>query len=233
MATQPRSAYLPCAWNRDRHGKRVKAHDQDIDVLLCGTLFPERIAFLEQMNWAGVNLAIYGTTQLLSSDSPLRQYVRGGIVMNEKLFTDIVPRSKLVLNMFRAADTPAESLNPRCYEAAASGTCLVTDDRMEVREKFGSSVGIFNSPATAESVIRHLLSNDALRMSMAAEAAAAVQRDTWTDRARQIIDNLTTWTEKECVNGESAWANGGAAARGGEWRGSVKCGESDAVEPVC
>ena len=186
------AGYLPHAYRSGVHD-RVTTGDVESDVLFCGSLFEERIAWMEQINWSAINLAIYGTTELLSKRSPLRPFVRGGLVPNADLVA-LAQRSRIVMNLFRAApgQTP-ESLNPRCYEMAAAGACLISDVRAEVGERFGPSVPQFITPAEAEAVIRALLADEGRRAQCAREARKAVTSETWTARVSTMMANIHRW----------------------------------------
>lgn len=64
-AVQPRSYYLPHAWNAARHGAEPQAADHEVpayDVVFVGTFFEERVEFLGAMRWDGVQLGLYGGT---------------------------------------------------------------------------------------------------------------------------------------------------------------------------
>ena len=190
-----RVGYLPHAWRDGVHNAPGDASDgPSCDVLFCGSLFPERIQWLEAVDWSGIDLAIYGTPEMLPARSPLRAFVRGGLTPNAELVR-LARGAKVALNFFRAPENghPAESINPRLYEMAAAGVCSVSDPRAEVAEKFGGSVQTFRSPAEAGALIRALLAAPELRASCAAHAAAAVADDSWTARARQMVSDLRTW----------------------------------------
>lgn len=187
-----RTAYLPHAWRRGVHDAPVTAAVQACDVLFVGSLFDERIAWFEAVDWTGIDLALYGTPECLPKKSPLHRFVRGGLVPNGEAVA-LAKGAKLAINFFRAAATPAESLNPRCYEMTAARVCMVSDYRPEIVDKFGSHVPTFTTPEEAGALIRALLADPARREACAAGAAAAVASDSWHERAGQVLANVNAW----------------------------------------
>lgn len=192
-AVNPRAAYLPHAWRQGVHDATSEA-EPNADVLFCGSLFPERVAWLEAVDWTGIDLHLYGTPELLPARSPLRAFVKGGLTPNEAL-VGIAQRSRIALNLFRAPEDGqrAESMNPRLYEMAAAGVCSVSDARAEVADIFGDAVPTFTTPAEAGAVIRALLADPARRADCAARARAAVSAQHWTHRASQLIRDVAAW----------------------------------------
>lgn len=194
LAQVTNAAYLPHAYRAGVHDRASMGLPHAYDVLFCGSLFDERIKWFEAVEWTGIDLAIFGTTELLSPESPIFPYVRGGMVPNEHV-VDLMQRSKITINLFRdpPAGMRAESLNPRCYEAPMSGTCLVSDYRAEIGEVFGGSVPVVSTPETTGDLVRSLLSNTAMRVSLAASARAAVASATWRARAEQMLSDIDGW----------------------------------------
>ena len=190
QAVQPKTAYIKHAW-------RVGVHDlpaadaYSSDVFFCGSMFPERLKWFSEIDWAGIDFALYCRPEDLPKRSPLRQFLRGGVTPNQEMI-GLAQRSKIAINLFRAAPVAAESLNPRCYEMSAAGVCLVSDERAEWREKFPSAP-VVSSPIATSVLLRDLLSDAPRRRAIAAEQRAAVQSDTWLVRSRQVMDQLTEW----------------------------------------
>jgi hypothetical protein len=191
-AVSPRAGYLPHAWRDGIHNGTSAQIPDGPDVLFCGSFFKERIEWFEQVDWSGINLHLYGIADGLSKHSPIRQYFKGAIVPNDQL-PRLAQSSKIVMNIFRATTERAESLNPRCYEMAASGVCMVSDTRAELVEKFGDAVPTFSTPTEASTLIRDLIHDPQRREQCARVAAQSVAHDTWTHRAQQIIDDIRTW----------------------------------------
>lgn len=196
-AVQPRTAYLP-------HAYRVGIHDRqpdptsaapDADVLFVGSMFDERTKWMSAIDWSGIDLHLYTSRENLPRRSVLRQFLKGDVTPND-VVQRLAQRAKIVLNLFRAAPgRVAESLNPRCYEMAAAGACLVSDPRAELAERL-PMVPTFTTPEQCERVIRNLLADDGQRRRIAADAQAAMRSDTWQRRAAQITDNLQQWNQR-------------------------------------
>lgn len=196
-SANPRVAYLPHAWRRGVHDVALASDAPGCDVLFCGSLFAERVAWFESVNWDGIDLALYGTPELLAPRSPLRRAVRGGLVPNADL-PRLARNAKVIVNLFREPPpgTVADSLNPRCYEMAASRVCIISDQRAELTERFGSAVPTFSTPAEAEALIRALLADPHRRSACAAQAAQAVAGETWHARAQALIAHIQQWSQQ-------------------------------------
>jgi spore maturation protein CgeB len=199
QAVNPNFGYLPHAWHPERHGlgepdPSVPAHD----VVLVGSGFGERIAWINAMDWTGIDLGLYGSWDGLRQKSPIRSFVRQAQVKNA-MAAALYRRAKVSLNFYRkskgfGAGAPriayAESLNPRAYELAACGAFHLSDPRAEVAEKFGDLVPTFTTAGEAEALIRQWLADDAGRAAVAAQLPARVAEDSWVHRARQVIGDL-------------------------------------------
>lgn len=194
-AVNPRVAYLPHAWRPGVHDVAGPAQESPCDVLFCGSYFPERIQWFESIDWSGVDLALYGTTELIPKASPLRAFVRGGLVPNDRLAA-LARTAAITVNFFRrpAPGHVAESLNPRLVEMAAAGCCVISDDRPEIHEIFGDSLPTFETAAEAGALVRALLADPLRRRACAERARAAVAGATWTARGQQMITDLARWT---------------------------------------
>lgn len=195
-----RVTYLPHAWHPGVHGlaaaddEGVRAHD----VVYVGTGFIERVRQLQAMNWDGIDFGLYGTWSLVPARSKLRRHIVAGDIQNT-VTAALYRKAKVGLNLHRTAvrwghDVPhvqrAESLNPRCYELAACQTFFTTDRRAEVRDVFGDALPTYDSPASAEAVIRRALHEPAWRADVAAACYQAVQPHTWTARAEAVLAAL-------------------------------------------
>lgn len=183
--------YLPHAYDPNIH-REVKTgeHEKDIDVLLIGTMWQERIKFFEQVNWKGIRLQLCGTW--VAPPEPeghkLEHAFVSGCIQNA-----VAPlwfgRARICLNLHRAHPT-AESLNPRSYELAACRAFQLSDDRAELSEVFGSAVPTFKSPQELEEKVRYWLARPAARADAAHAAAALVQPHTFDVRAEKLLRAL-------------------------------------------
>jgi hypothetical protein len=212
--------YLPHAWTPGVHDRPRATPDTPAhDVVFVGTGFQERIDMLGATDWTGIDLGLYGSWDLLGSRNPLRRYVRGGYVENERT-TALYQRAKIGLNLYRMSmgfgrDAPrvphAHSLNPRAYELAATGCFTLSDVRPEVAAVFGDLVPTFATPGELRALLDRWLVDDVGRARISARLPAAVAGATWHHRARQVLSDL---------------ANAGIVARGDVSTGS---GEPRAV----
>lgn len=184
----PNGSYLPHAWHPRHHRPGLQPGDMDQpahDVVFVGSAFPERVAWLEAVDWTGIDLGLYGHWEGLARRSPLRPFVKAGTVPNP-VAAALYRRAAIGLNLYRQADG-AQSLNPRAYELAACGVFHLSDARAEVRERFRDLVPIVDTPDEAGRVIRYWLANPILRADVAAQLPACVASSTWTARAATVL----------------------------------------------
>jgi spore maturation protein CgeB len=180
--------YLPHGWHPARHfaGPGGDAHD----VVFVGSGFPERVTFLNAMNWTGIDLGLYGTWDGFGLKPALEACVRGAQIDNAAAAA-LYRAAKIGLNLYRRTRShPAESLNPRAYELARCGTCQVSQRRSEHGEVFGPWMPEFTSPAEAEALIRALLADPERRAAVAQQQSIAVQSCSWADRAERMLASL-------------------------------------------
>lgn len=195
QAVQPNTAYLPHAYRVGIHDRAPEAASTlpSADVLFVGSMFDERTAWMSSIDWSGIDLHLYTSRENLPRRSRLRAFLKGDITPNDTV-QRLAQRSKVVLNLFRAAPGQmAESMNPRCYEMAAAGACLVSDGRPELAERL-PMVPTFSTPGECERVIRDLLADDVQRRRIATGAQAAIQADTWQRRAAQVVADIGQWS---------------------------------------
>jgi hypothetical protein len=196
-AANANTGYLPHGWRRGVHDACDSMTSAPAsDVLFVGSFFKEREQFFEAIDWTGIDLALYGSAETISKKSPLKKFVRGGLTRNEDV-VGLARGARVVLNVFRkpGEGSPAESLNPRCYEMAAAGVCFVSDERAEVVERFGDAVPTFTTPEEAGAVLRALLADPARREYCREKARWVVALDSWNERARQMIADIEAWRQ--------------------------------------
>jgi len=200
-AVNPRSGYLPHAWHPERHGQGTDGADVDVpshDVVFVGTGFYDRIAWLDSIDWTGIDLGLYGNWQHLGSRNVLRRYVRDGVVDNAKAAA-LYRRAKVGLNLYRTAlgwtattpiVTAADSLNPRAYELAQCGAFHVSTYRAEVPEVFGDLVPTCTEPFEASALIRSWLADPEGRARVQEQLPACVAESSWVQRSTRVIGDL-------------------------------------------
>jgi spore maturation protein CgeB len=204
----PQVRYLPHAWLPGVHDvvpedmSAIAAHD----VVFVGTSFKERIAFLEAIDWTGIDFGIYGHWKSLPRKSRLQQYIRGGVQENATT-SALYRRAKVGLNLYRHMKgwtgveriAQADSLNLRAYELATAGCFQVSDHRAEIAEIFGDAVATFTSPAECEAAICHALADDVWRRRCVDAAKLRAQGHTWYTRGIQMMADLQRYQHQEAA----------------------------------
>jgi spore maturation protein CgeB len=203
---QPRTLYLPHAWQHGIHRPRALFDARYVprhDVVFVGTGFPERREWLTAVNWHGIDLALYGSwREVIDRADPLWRYVkRGGTPIPNGFAAELYRSAKIGLNFFRQSMgwgddakrcTTAESLNPRSYELAACGAFQICDARPEVTEVFRDLVPTFDwrQPKTLGPLVRRWLKDDAGRAAVAAQLPGSVAAHSWDARAAQMLIDM-------------------------------------------
>lgn len=198
--------YLPHAWRRGFHDRAAGKLPEmpSHECVFVGTGFGERAAWLEKYAQAGGPLTLYGTWPQESMKPYRADPERDEYIVSNEQAASLYARAGASLNLYRTSKgdtgfgdapeyiTEAESLNPRAYELAALGVLHVSTPRAEVFEKFGDLVPATDRPEVAAGLVREWLrtSPDHLR-HLRARLQASVARDTWHDRAREVIDVLS------------------------------------------
>lgn len=191
--------YLAHAYNPAVHyaGRGPKAgHDH---VVYVGTPFPRRRAFLEQAEWEGVDLRLYGFWDEDGSliGSPLTPYIRPRLVRNE--FTARIYRGAAIgISMHRLEmfwDTEGDilqgeaySLGPRAFELAACGLFQLSDERPELYDIFGDTVPTFRQPDGLGALVRKYLDDPVRRQELAKKQREAVEPHTVQARMAQLLE---------------------------------------------
>lgn len=184
--------YLPHAYNPQVHTPDGP-QGFPTDALFVGSLFDERRALFNAVDWTGVNFLWRGHDM---SDTP------SNLAPNAEAAA-LYRSAKIALNHHRtttshgsgqhiAADE-AESLGPRAYEIAACGAFQLMDDsRPERFAVFGDTAPTYRAgdAADLERQVRHWLARPDARAEVARAMHAAVQPHTWVARAAQMLEVL-------------------------------------------
>ena len=197
----PNTHYLAHAYNPERSStgpipEGTPAHD----VLFIGTLFEERIALFSEVDWTGIDFAMYGAFGLLPSRHKLRHYIKGSIVDN-RTAQAMYRAAKVNLNPYRTSKgygigvehiAGAESLNPRALELAACGAFQLSDPRKEMYEVFGPiTYGItYRDAQHLGEWVRTYLGYDQGRATIARGFPAKIADHTYAARAAQLTATL-------------------------------------------
>lgn len=192
----PRTWYLPAAYDPAIHRPVVVGDRHRSDVFLVGTGFGARVELLEGVDWTGIDLRLRGFWEL-SDTSPLRSYYTRDVIWNDEV-ARWYAGTKIALNIHRhdigwgltERHTAAEgwSINPRAYEIAACGAFQICDDtRPELTEVFGWSVPTFRDARDLEALIRAFLPDHEGRRRHAEEARRRVRPHTFAARVETLI----------------------------------------------
>lgn len=187
----PQTFYLPVGYDPAAHAPGRNGYAPYHDVVFVGTGFESRVAFLSAVDWAGIDLQLFGWWEGLPAGHPLRPFVREGLIDNHQT-GELYRHARIGLNLYRQAgpDQHPESLNPRAYELAADGVFTLSQPRAEVAERFGPAVPTFTTPGELQTLLRHFLRHDAAREEAAARLPPAVSEDTYHHRAAQLVSVL-------------------------------------------
>lgn len=209
-AANPNVGYLPAGYNPAVHTDRQDDDYPDVpshDLLFVGTSFPDRLQFLSQVDWSGIDFGLYGAWDLRPRKWKLEQHFRGGPIPNAQTAA-LYRAAKIGLNLYRRTEhsnpdaplVPSElltALNPRAYELAATGCFQLSSYRSEVAAVFGDSVPTFETPQELEGLVRHFLAHPEERAAHAAEARRRISAHTWAARASIVLRDLATvWGQR-------------------------------------
>ena len=190
------------------------------DVVLVGTGWAERVTRLKQVDWTGIDFAIYGCWPQLDDNRDNLDYEHAaGITDDEegreklgryytKLPTEndqtvaLYSGAKIVLNDHR--DHPdAYSCNPRVYEAlAVGGGLLLTDYRPEIKDLLGDLWPhfVFNSPGELQALIHYFIEHEDERQRLVKYGQERVRQHTFAERTSTLLRALEAATVREEVS---------------------------------
>jgi hypothetical protein len=196
--------YLPTAADMKRCSSAMKLAEsmggKQYDVCFIGAVYPERkkmlISVHDMCMQAGLKMFAGGTCKDADIvDMPF--FVRGEFTTDNTLLAQA--SSRICINLFRNSNGEestdnrlfnlrAESMNPRCYDAPACGSALLTDYRWEVEEIYGNSC-VSDADSMAEAV--YLLSKGDLSKEIAGRQSKEVARaHTYIHRAIVLLASM-------------------------------------------
>lgn len=166
------------------------------DLAFVGTGYASRIAFLEAMGLDGLDVLLAGNWQLLTDDSPLRQFVahEPDECLDNEQTVEVYRSAKVGLNLYRREAEAAHlaagwAMGPREVELAACGAFFLRDPRPEGDEVL-PMLPTFDSPDDASDLLRYWLDRPDQRAEVANQARAAVADRTFTNRAAELLTLL-------------------------------------------
>jgi hypothetical protein len=186
--------YAPHAYDPAVHYRApAKRH---ADVSWIGTCYPSRAAFLEQVDWSGLDVSFGGNFK----DAPesLLRFV--GHEPEECVDNDVtaeVYRGSLAsFNIYRAEtngqlsdSADGYSMGPREVEMARCGLWFARQSRPESDEVF-PMLPTFSDPQELGDQLRWAIANSEARMMAVERAFAAVEDRTFPNNARALLQAL-------------------------------------------
>ena len=193
-------AYLGHSYNPAVHHPGRGPAPGHNHVIMVGTGFKTRRRFLEEANWEGIDLRLYGAMWAGLEDEEdwsLSSCVRPRLIDNQTT-ARIYRGASIGISMHRAERTyeaedyidqgEAYSVGPRTYELAACGLFQLSDEREELHQIFDGTVPVYNSPAELERLVRHYLDNPDERKALAGRQLEAVKPYTVERRMAQLLE---------------------------------------------
>jgi spore maturation protein CgeB len=185
--------YVPHAYRPDRHHPRPPVPGMASDFAFCGTGYPSRIAFLEQVDWSGLRVKLAGNWVGLGEESPLRALLVGDVdyCMDNAETADLYASAEVSANLYRReADRPelaaGWAMGPREVELAAMGRFFLRDARGESDEVL-PMLPTFAGPGDFGDQLRWWLARPADRAEAAGKARQAVTGRTFDAHARMLL----------------------------------------------
>jgi glycosyltransferase involved in cell wall biosynthesis len=194
-AVNPRTYYMPAAYDPSIHCLGPARPEATSDFSFVGTGFPSRVTFLEAVDWSGIDVALAGNWLHLDFLSPLRKLMAHDIgkCCDNIEAVDLYRSCKASANLYRregigpgTTTTAAWAMGPREVELAATGTFFLRDPRGEGDALF-SMLPTFDGPEDFIEKLRWYLSRDDLRSDLADQARAAVADLTFISNARELL----------------------------------------------
>lgn len=193
------AGYLQHGWHPSLHRPDPQPGDDQVpahDVVFVGSGFADRIAWLEAVDWTGINLGLYGPWPKLRRGSPLRTYLHQGAIPNTTAAA-LYRRARLGLNLYRTRlslgttdpRVTGDSCNPRAYEMAACGLPHISSYRPEVAEVFGDLVPTVTTPDELGAAVHQAL-DDEERQQRGAALVQCVADASWNHRAAIVLADL-------------------------------------------
>lgn len=178
----PNVFYMPHSFDAAIHYPDVAPAESD-RVLFIGTGYKNRVDFLRRIDWAGINLELYGIWWLRKR-ARLHAFLKGKVIENEET-AGLYRASAASFSIHRAQrfggvameidDNEAYSAGPRTWELAACGTFQVSDHRQEIVDVFGDAMPFYDTPKELERLLRRAVDDPVWRQEMAAKQREAVQ----------------------------------------------------------
>ena len=170
----------------------------EYDLAFVGTVFEDRYPLIrelaefcerKQLRFLLAGKLLKGTEEFESFTFTTLQTKT--VETAEKL--EIYTRSKLVLNLFRESETPADSPSPRVFEVTGLGqAALLTGPlRKEVKQIYGDAVYQFVDARSAMACINAALRDESTRRAKVVEARRITEQShLYHHRAQSVIETV-------------------------------------------
>ena len=184
------SVYIPHAYDPAIHHPRPPVEEARSEFCFVGTGYPSRIAFLEQVDWSGIDFALAGNWAG-AKDSTLAKHLAhdiGDCCPNEEAAV-LYASTKASANLYRREATESAdgwAMGPREVELAACGTFQLRESRGE-GDRVLHMLPTFNGPGDFEEQLRWWLIHDEAREDAARAARAAVADRTFEANAAHLL----------------------------------------------
>lgn len=193
QAVNPKTWYLPAAYDPAVHHPGPGHPDLACDFGFVGTGFDSRVRFFEAVDWAGLDVALAGNWAETDPDSPLRKFLVHDLA-------DCFPNDRAVA-LYRSAKASANlyrkeaqgpgleqgwAVGPREVELAACGCFFLREGRVEGDDLF-PMLPIVTTPDEFGEQLRWWLDHDLAREEAALAARAAVVDRTFINNAKALL----------------------------------------------
>lgn len=186
--------YGPHCYRPDVH--RPGPGTRNSDVAFVGTGYPSRQAFLERVDWTGLDLALAGNWEHAPASLSRRVVHPLDECIENTDAVGLYQGALASFNLYRLEtngglnDTPdGWAIGPREVELAATGTWFAKQSRPESDELF-PMLPTFDSPEELGDLLRWAKANPDLRQSAADRARAAVADRTFPKNAERLLQAL-------------------------------------------
>ncbi len=190
--------YLPHSYDPRRH--TPKGEKYECDVVFIGTVYPERRALLDSVDWTGIDVKFIGPDVQFDATHGTPEMADKNRIENSEA-AKWYRGAKICLNLNRTVKGRSEdgktthiepgeawSLGPRPYEVSACGGFQLSDNtRGELEDVYKGHVPTFETGRELERLVRHYLENDEERQRLARLQQNDVRYCTFEERARSRL----------------------------------------------
>lgn len=224
LARHRNARLLPVCYDPAEH--RDGSGSRPYDVGFIGGANPTREAMLAHLARQGLLSYVVGGPW--RAPELKRLCLEGNIPAHRT--AELYRSTKVVINIFRdthhynSLRVRGRALNPRIYEALACGAMVVSEPRDEILRGL-PEMPTFDSAASLERCIRHLLANPEERERARHDCSARLRDDTYANRLKTVMEAISM----ETTNLERPAASTAAALSDPEWidHGGISKGGCD------